>query len=435
MIQLIKKYKKTSILLAVILTITSLTSYYFGALSYHYKFFPFNSKIKKVEEQISFIETAKNNLKLLEYNLPTYKKYGAIDNFKDKIIFVDNDGFFYLFDTKKNKSFVKIKSPILINNKKKFIKKYEDELGTVRLENLFGTRDILIETINGQNQIFLSSLDYNVQNDCYVISVYNSQIKDKDNEILINNWKKIFSSNPCLKTDLTPNDLFASSSSGGRIEKLDEFNILITLGDFYADGVNGPILSQKLDNDYGKIVQLNINTKQKKFFSVGHRNPQGLFVKKNKEIFSTEHGPEGGDELNLILENKNYGWPYETLGTDYNSKIWPLTKKNRIIDNYEKPLFSWGPGLGISNLIVYDSNYFFEWKDNILVTSLIGNKIIRLVYDKENNKIDYIEYIKLNHRIRDIIELKDGRIAILTDVLDANAFGSIPKLLILEKNL
>jgi hypothetical protein len=434
MIQLIKKYKKTSILLVVILTITSLTSYYFGALSYHYKFFPFNSKIKKVEEQISFIETAKNNLKLLEYNLPTYKKYGAIDNFKDKIIFVDNDGFLYLFDTK-NKSFVKIKSPILINNKKKFIKKYENELGTVRLENLFGTRDILIEIINGQNQIFLSSLDYNVQNDCYVISVYNSQIKDKDNEILINDWKKIFSSNPCLKTDLTPNDLFASSSSGGRIAKLDESNILITLGDFYADGVNGPILSQKLDNDYGKIVQLNINTKQKKFFSVGHRNPQGLFVNKNKEIFSTEHGPEGGDELNLILENKNYGWPYETFGTDYNSKIWPLTKKNRIIDNYEKPLFSWGPGLGISNLIVYGSNYFFEWEDNILVTSLIGNKIIRLVYDKENNKIGYIEYIKLNHRIRDIIELKNGRIAILTDILDANAYGSIPKLLILEKNL
>ena len=57
------------------------------------------------------------------------------------------------------------------------------------------------------------------------------------------------------------------------------------------------------------------------------------------------------------------------------------------------------------------------------------------MYDKENNKIGYIEYIKLNHRIRDIIELKNGRIAILTDILDANAYGSIPKLLILEKNL
>lgn len=431
MLRIIKINKLKIFFLLIVLFAISLLSYYFGAISYHYKVFPFNSKIKNVQEKKNYIETAKNNLVTKEYNLPVYLKYGAIEYFNENIIFIDANGKIYKFDLSK-KNFKKINSPEINNNKNSFIKKYEDELGTVRLNNLFGVRDIYIGKFNNEKKILLSSLDYNKVDDCYSLSLFGLKISD-DLDFSNQEWNKIFVSKPCIKVDITPNELFAASSSGGRIEKIDNENILLTIGDFYADGVNGPNLSQNLFNDYGKILKINIFSNEKKFYSIGHRNPQGLFVTKNKKVFSTEHGPEGGDELNYILEDKNYGWPLQTHGTDYNSKVWPLVDKS-IDSKFIKPVFSWGPKLGISNLIVYDSDYFFEWQKNIIISSLLGKKLIRIKYDYQSNKVLYLENIYLGQRIRDIIEINDGRIALLSDVLDANSFESVPKLIIIEKN-
>ena len=119
-------------------------------------------------------------------------------------------------------------------------------------------------------------------------------------------WNEIFSSKPCLKIDLTE-PKFAAASAGGRIFKYDNENILLTIGDFYSDDVHGPALSQNLKVDYGKILKINLTNKNNEIFSSGHRNPQGLFISKDNNIFSSEHGPAGGDEVNLIYQNKNYG--------------------------------------------------------------------------------------------------------------------------------
>ena len=145
----------------------------------------------------------------------------------------------------------------------------------------------------------MSSLNYIESKDCYNVSVYQSEIIS-EKIFKISDWKIIYSSKQCLSIDLTKKPRFAAASSGGRIVKLDNENILLSLGDFYADGVNGPMLSQDLDNDYGKVIKININTKVYEIYSYGHRNPQGLYIDKNKNIFSTEHGPRGGDEVNLI---------------------------------------------------------------------------------------------------------------------------------------
>ena len=133
------------------------------------------------------------------------------------------------------------------------------------------------------------------------MSVFFSEIIS-ENELQITNWKKIFSSEKCLSINLTKKPNFAAASAGGRIVKFDDENILLSIGDFYADGVNGPMLSQDLNNDYGKILKINIKTKKHEIFSFGHRNPQGLYIDNDGNIFSTEHGPRGGDELNLIKQ-------------------------------------------------------------------------------------------------------------------------------------
>ena len=90
----------------------------------------------------------------------------------------------------------------------------------------------------------------------------------------------------------------------------------------------------------GVILKLNIHDFSYNIFSFGHRNPQGLYIDKNKNIFSTEHGPEAGDEINLIEENKNYGWPLATFGTAYGHKKWPPGSTNNTHESFEKPIFS-----------------------------------------------------------------------------------------------
>ena len=146
----------------------------------------------------------------------------------------------------------------------------------------------------------MSSLKFNQKNDCYTLSLFYSEILN-EKKIELSDWTEIFSSSPCLNINLTE-PKFAAASAGGRDFKYDNENILLTIGDFYSDDVHGPALSQDLSQDYGKIIKIKLSSKKGYVFSYGHRNPQGLFIDKRKNIFSSEHGPAGGDEINLILK-------------------------------------------------------------------------------------------------------------------------------------
>ena len=135
-----------------------------------------------------------------------------------------------------------------------------------------------------------------------------------------------------------------------------------------------------------------------------------------------------------IKKGSNYGWPYATFGTNYNSynaykkeldkskkkssRVWPIDKSNNTHNNYTKPIFSWGNSFGVSNLIVYENQYFKKWNKNIIVSSLAGQKLARFVYDYKNNSVLYLEYIPINKRIRDISILDNGNIVLLTDIGD-----------------
>ena len=105
--------------------------------------------------------------------------------------------------------------------------------------------------------MFASSLEYNDLDDCYTMGVYYSEIINTD-AFEISKWKNIFSTKKCLTVDLTTNPSFAAASAGGRLIKIDEDHILLSIGDFYADGVNGPAMSQDLSNMYGKMIKINM---------------------------------------------------------------------------------------------------------------------------------------------------------------------------------
>lgn len=446
-----KKIFYLSISLIVIL-LTSLISYYIGVYSFYNKIFPFNAP-KKVTEQKDLLKTQYKMIQLKSYNSPNYSKYGGIDFLLDKLIYIQGDGSIYFFEKNSNDkfSFEKIKSEKIPNNREDFIRKYEEKYGTARMKNFFGVRDVYIDKFNSyENELLIvSSLDYDIKNDCHRLAVFFNQFV-KTSYPELSKWKRIYSSKECLDEDVHTSGKFPLSSAGGRIVKFDENHILLSVGDYAVDGYYSPEkYSQDLNNDYGKIIKININTLSNEIFSYGHRNPQGLFFVDRENIFSTEHGPYGGDELNIIYKNKNYGWPVATFGTayvDYSGNLasdgivdplfeWPNEITSNSHDGFQKPIFSWGPRWGVSNLIVYKSGIIDKrWAGNFFISSLRAKTLTRMVFNKENKSIIYAEDIFINKRIRDIIESPDGRIVLLTDQEGGvDGYNEIPQIIFISK--
>ena len=441
MSKLLKKIKnfnnrnKKSIFLIPLVFILMLVSFGAGVYTFYYKIFPFNAS-KKIVKKINFLKTAYNDIELEIINTPSYSKYGGIDLLNDQLIYVQGNGeIFVLNDDNNNLSFKKINSQKLPINKEQFINKYEKKYGTARLDNGFGVKDILIEKFNTSKKdlLILSSLDYDVKDDCYQLSLFLSEFIDT-NKVSLNKWKKIYSSKDCLSLEPNRLETIPLASIGGRIIKYDKENILLSIG--YFGDLTSEKLSQDLTNHYGKIIKINLKDFSNQIFSYGHRNPQGLSMLDKKNILSTEHGPKTGDELNHIIKDKNYGWPVATYGTDYGKKLWKQDITNNSHNGFEKPIYSWGNTYAASQLIFYKSNYFDKWKNNILITSLAANTLTRMIYDKEKKSVLYVENILIDKRIRDIVETPNGQIILLTDQTGGiDGYNQIPEIIFLKKKV
>ena len=160
---------------------------------------------------------------------------------------------------------------------------------------------------------------------------------------------------------------------------------------------------------------------------MGHRNPQGLFVSATGVVWETEHGPKGGDELNVIVAGANYGWPLRTYGTSYGGYTWPYSDEQGSHGDYELPLLSWSPSIGISSLLVVEGNEFPTWKGDLLVASLRANSLYRIRH--REGRVTLVEKIVLERNLRDIVEMDDGTIVLLAD---SESDGWDGDLLILE---
>ncbi|HXW98020.1 MAG TPA: PQQ-dependent sugar dehydrogenase, partial [Gemmatimonadales bacterium] len=147
--------------------------------------------------------------------------------------------------------------------------------------------------------------------------------------------------------------------------------------------------------------------------TIGHRNPQGLFIDPNGAVWETEHGPQGGDELNLLEAGLNYGWPHVTYGTDYNKHTWPRNPVQGQHTGYTMPVYVWLPSIGTSNLIRLRGDLFPLWKDDLIVSSLVGGEVFRIRLD--GKRVVFAEPLRIGERVRDLIEDHTGRIIMWTD--------------------
>jgi len=196
-------------------------------------------------------------------------------------------------------------------------------------------------------------------------------------------WQTIYDTTPCLSLDTgNRGRIFAGHESGGRMAWLAPGQLLFSTGDQEHDGWNQPlVLSQSDAHMYGKIIQVDIAKRTGTVYSKGHRNPQGLYIDKTGNIWESEHGPRGGDEINLVQKGRNYGWPIVTYGTDYGRFVWPPARQVGDHNGYEQPVYAFVPSIGTSNLMRVEGTQFSGWQGNLLVAGLASQSLQRLVLD------------------------------------------------------
>ncbi|PPC87279.1 MAG: hypothetical protein CTY31_05580 [Hyphomicrobium sp.] len=196
-------------------------------------------------------------------------------------------------------------------------------------------------------------------------------------------------------------------------------------------------LAQDLDTHLGKVIRINADGtvptdnpfvgqdgKRPEIWSYGHRNLQGAALNPaTGTLWTTEHGAQGGDELNIPRAGKNYGWPIITWGENYGGgKIGEGTSK----DGLEQPVYYWKPSIATSGLAFYTGDLFKDWKGNVLAGGLAGAVLERLVLD--GDKVVAVEKLLADRgdRIRDVRQGPDGAVWVLTDDADGKLLRITP---------
>lgn len=213
---------------------------------------------------------------------------------------------------------------------------------------------------------------------------------------------------------------------GSRIAFDTNGYMYISVGDRGAD----PPRAQDLSDHAGTLLRMyddgsvpddnpfvNDSNAAPEIFSYGHRNIQGLIINpENNEIWGTEHGPRGGDELNLIEAGKNYGWPDASLGRDYGDETrFHAGTEARRIDGMEDPVYEFLPTHAPSGLALVTADNFPNWKGNLLAGGLRSERIRRLLIMDYTVIHDEELLLQEVGRIRDVREGPDGNIYVLTD--------------------
>jgi len=158
-------------------------------------------------------------------------------------------------------------------------------------------------------------------------------------------------------------------------------------------------------------------------WSSGHRTPYGLAFAPDGRLWEVEHGPKGGDELNLIEPGKNYGWPLASYATNYDGV--PIPRPDTRPD-LTKPVIYWTPIIAPGNLIFYNGAMFPQWKGSALISALAGKALLRITFDGQGNAKP-AERWDVGHRIRDVEVGPDGALWMLEDSRTGGLFRVTPK--------
>ena len=216
--------------------------------------------------------------------------------------------------------------------------------------------------------------------------------------------------------------LSSGNHYGCRIVQANDGNLFVTLGEHFSYRDE----AQNLGNHLGKLIRITPDGAapadnpfvgragaKPEIWSYGHRNEQGLAINPaSGDLWEIEHGPRGGDEVNIIGKGKNYGWPVIGYGIDYSgARIHESTAK----DGMEQPIKYWVPSIAPSGMTFYTAELFPRWAGSLFTGALAGRMLVRLSLN--GNTVTGEERLlqNLNERIRDVRQGPDGALWLLTD--------------------
>jgi glucose/arabinose dehydrogenase len=315
-----------------------------------------------------------------------------------------------------------------------------EKQGNMRIVNADGTvseplKGVPMVHYQGQVGLLDLALDKNFAQNRRIFFTYSENTNATDSHIVlasatlnnelteISGAKIIFGSMPALS-----NQRFGANQ-GGRIAVDRDGNLFVIIGDRAPTPPTD--YGQQNDTTIGKVLHLTPEGKPvagnpfigkagyaPEVYSIGHRSPEGLAINPaDGQLWATEHGPQGGDELNRIEAGKNYGWPVISHGIDYNNQ--PIKESIVEKEGMEQPRYYWNPVIAPSGMAFYQGNQFPGWKDSIFVGGLGGQLLDRLHMDWKTNKVIGEEPLLLEQgvraRIRDVRFGPDGMIYVLTD--------------------
>ena len=286
-----------------------------------------------------------------------------------------------------------------VNGDKSTFKQIKNNIGNFINYNQFKKdKWFSIKDINIFNNKIYVSFTEEVKQDCWNTSIISSKFDYKKLE-----FQKVFYSEECISSKDNDDGEFNAHQSGGRMIFLNNNEIIFGLGDYRYRK-----LAQDKKSINGKIIKINLIDGSSNIISLGHRNPQGLlYDKENNFILESEHGPQGGDELNIIFlqseEVQNYGWAVASYGEHYGGrsnenekkyKKYPLLKSHKE-NNFIEPIKYFVPSIGASEVVsINDRSY---------VLSSLRDRSLYFFKLNSTNEISELERVEVKERIRDMI--------------------------------
>ena len=296
----------------------------------------------------------------------------------------------------------------------------------------------------GQGGLLDVALDPNFATNQLIYWSYSEPGEDNRNNTAVAKGKLVDGATPRIDNikviwRQTPS-LQSNQHFGSRVVFAKDGTLFVTLGDRGA--LPGRMQAQDLKSAIGKIVRINTDGSAPKdnpfvgradalpeIWSYGHRNVQGAFLHPTTgELWELEHGPQGGDELNIARKGKDYGWPSITYGVEYGGTLRKIGEGSAKA-GMEQPVYYWDPVIAPGGLTYYNADLFPKWKGSVFASGLNPSFVSRLTLngDKVTGEERFKFSDRANERYRDINVGPDGAIYLLTDGPNARLLKVAPK--------
>ena len=268
-------------------------------------------------------------------------------------------------------------------------------------DSRFAITDIAVLASDSKSaSILISYPIYNKTSKCVVVklSAYEVRLTEKPKLSKVKDW---FTSKPCVPVS-------AVQHAAGRLEVIDKTSAYLTIGDLGFKKIG----SKSARGDLGSVFKVGANKVEK--ISTGHRNQQGI-VLIGTDLYTSEHGPRGGDELNLIKKGADYGWPTVTYGDKYGFFDYVKPSRPGTHKGFEKPLYYWVPSVAPTELIqLPTSSTWGSWSEQ-LVMGTLANQTLIFIQLLAKQRVGAVVSVDVGQRIRDLEVTSTGSILATTD--------------------